>query len=176
MGRIAFSRMIKTVCVTVLAVAVAMSMVVLSGCTTSQSSDQATEQQTANRQYMTQVNQIMEDLSDGLDEFADAVARGDVVTMRTQADNAYDALDDLSALEAPEDLADIQTSYVEGCDGLKEALNAYVDLYAEIASATDDQPFDYSTYEERLAAIQEQYDEGIAKLQAGDEAAAALPS
>ena len=59
---------------------------------------------------------------------------------------------------------------------LKDAMNAYIGLYSEIESATDDQPFDYGTYDERLKAIQDQYDKGIGKLQSGDNKASELPS
>lgn len=55
-------------------------------------------------------------------------------------------------------------------------MNAYIGLYSEIESATDDQPFDYGTYDERLKAIQDQYDKGIGKLQSGDNKASELPS
>ena len=46
-----------------------------------------------------------------------------------------------------------------------------MDLYAEIESATDEAPFDYSTYESRLAEIQSAYNEGIEQLKAADTAA-----
>ena len=117
---------------------------------------------------MTQVNQTMEDLQSRLDGFTDAVSRGDLVGMRTQADNAYTALDELGKLNVPDDLKDIQQEYVDGTNKLKDALNAYIELYTEIDSATEAQPFDYSTYDQRIADIKSQYDEGIGKLQSGD--------
>lgn len=124
---------------------------------------------------MTQVNQTMEDLAGKLDGFSDAVARGDLVTMRTQADNAFKSIEDLNKIQAPEDMKKIQAEYVEGCNDLKDAMNAYIGLYSEIESATDDQPFDYGTYDERLKAIQDQYDKGIGKLQSGDNKASERP-
>ena len=141
------------------ACAAVMAVVLLGGC--AGQNNQATEQQKANRQYMTQVNQTMEDLAGKLDGFSDAVARGDLVTMRTQADNAFKSIEDLNKIQAPEDM---------------NAMNAYIGLYSEIESATDDQPFDYGTYDERLKAIQDQYDKGIGKLQSGDNKASELPS
>ena len=117
---------------------------------------------------MTQVNQTMEDLQSRLDGFTDAVSRGDLVGMRTQADNAYKALDELGKLNVPDDLKDIQQEYVDGTNKLKDALNAYIELYTEIDSATEAQPFDYSTYDQRVADIKSLYDEGIGKLQSGD--------
>lgn len=144
----------------------------LAGCAQQQTA--ATEEQTANRQYMSAVSQSMDDLSERLGSFEDAVARGDAVTMRTQADNAFKALDSLSALEAPEALGEVQVGYVDGCNALKEALSSYVDLYTEISSATDDHPFDYSTYSDRLTVIQDTYNDGIAKLEAADKKATEL--
>ena len=146
----------------------------LGGC--AQQDTAAAQQQSENRQYMTQVNQTMDDLKSRLESFTDAVSRGDVVGMRTQADNAFKSIEDLNKIEAPEDMKKIQAEYVEGCNDLKDAMNAYIGLYSEIESATDDQPFDYGTYDERLKAIQDQYDKGIGKLQSGDNKASELPS
>ena len=53
--------------------------------------------------------------------------------------------------------------------------NSYIELYTEIDSATEDQPFDYSTYDQRIQDIKKQYDEGIGKLQSGDNKATELP-
>ena len=93
---------------------------------------------------------------------------------RIRGDNAFKALDSLSSQDAPDSLKDIKQQYVDGCADLETALSDYVTLYAEIDSATDTQPFDWSSYDERLAAIQSSYDSGIAKLEAGDKAAADL--
>ena len=155
------------------AVAGALGASVLGGCVAQQTSA-VTEAQSENRAYMTQVNQTMETLKDRLTSFSDAVSRGDVVTMRTQADNAFKALDSLSSQDAPDALKDVKQQYVDGCASLESALNDYVMLYSEIDSATDEQPFDWSTYDQRIAAIQSSYDSGIAKLEAGDKTAADL--
>ncbi len=154
----------------VVCAASAMLALALAGC--AQQSNAQNDQQNENRQYMTQVNQKMEDLNTRLTSFTDAVSRGDVVTMRTQADNAYKAIDDLSSLDAPDALADVKTGYVDGCNELKGALDSYIALYTEIENATDAQPFDYSTYDSRLADIQNAYNAGIDKLKAADDAAA----
>ena len=150
--------------------AAALGMSVLAGCGGQNTA--ANQQQSANRQYMSQVNQVMDDLETELGGFTDAVSRDDVVGMQTQAENALATLDDLSGIEAPEELADVHQSYQEGSDTLRTALSDYVTLYTEISSATDDNPFDWSTYDERLADIQKAYDEGIEKLAAADELAA----
>ncbi len=155
------------------AVAGALGASVLGGCVAQQTSA-VTEAQSENRAYMTQVNQTMETLKDRLTSFSDAVSRGDVVTMRTQADNAFKALDSLSSQDAPDALKDVKQQYVDGCASLESALSDYVTLYSEIDSATDEQPFDWSTYDQRIAAIQSSYDSGIAQLEAGDKTAADL--
>lgn len=145
----------------------------LGGC--AQQDTAATQQQSENRQYMTQVNQTMDDLKSRLESFTDAVSRGDVVGMRTQADNAFKAIDDLNNINVPDALKDIQKEYVDGTADLKDALNSYIDLYTEIDSATEEQPFDYATYDQRIQDIKSKYDEGIGKLQSGDNKASELP-
>lgn len=162
-----FVKAVVAVCAGVLMVAA------LGGC--AQQDTAATQQQSENRQYMTQVNQSMDDLKTRLESFTDAVSRGDVVGMRTQADNAYKAIDDLNNIDVPDALKDIQAEYVDGSNDLKDALNSYIELYTEIDSATEDQPFDYSTYDQRIQDIKKQYDEGIGKLQSGDNKATELP-
>lgn len=152
-----------------LLVAAALGLGMLAGCS---SNSAVTQQQSDNRNYMSQVNQVMDDLESALANFTDAVSRDDVVGMQTQAENALATLDDLSGIEAPEDLADVKSGYEEGAGKLRDALNDYVALYTEISSSTDAQPFDWSTYDARLAEIQQGYDEGIAKLKETDELAA----
>ncbi len=134
----------------------------IAGCTSPNTG--ATDQQKANRTYMTKVNQAMEDLNTRLADFDDAVARGDAVTMRTQADNAFAAIDALGAIETPDARKDQQQSYVDGCNA----------LYTDIDSATEAHPFDYGTYDERIKAVQDKYNEGIDKLKAADEQALKL--
>ena len=112
----------------------------LGGC--AQQDTATAQQQSENRQYMTQVNQTM---------------------------------DDLNNLNVPDALKDIQKEYVDGTADLKDALNSYIDLYTEIDSATEEQPFDYSTYDQRIQDIKSKYDEGIGKLQSGDNKASELP-
>ncbi len=168
MKRSRYAKMLAALCAGVLLVGA------LAGCAQQESA--ASQQQAANRQYMTQVNQKMEDLKTRLASFTDAVSRGDVVGMQTQADNAFKVIDDLNGTDAPDELKDIKQEYVDGANDLKSALNDYVKLYTEIDSATDEQPFDWSTYEQRLADIQKQYDQGMGKLQSGDNKASELPA
>ncbi len=141
----------------------------LVGC--AQQGEVATDEETLARQYMSNVNQTMVDLSTKLDDFNEAVEDGDVVKMRTQADSALKELDTLSSLEAPEGLEEVKDGYVNGCNLLEDALNDYIDLYTDISTATDDYPFDYSTYDKRLSEIQKLYDDGVAELEAADQKA-----
>ena len=150
-------------------VAATLAIGALAGCT---GQTAGSEQQDVNRQYLSQVNQVMDDLETSLASFTDAVSRNDVVGMQTQAENALSKLDSLDSIEAPEELSEVQQSYQDGTAQLREALSSYVALYTEISSATDAQPFDWSTYDARLAEIQEKYDAGIDALEAGDRAAA----
>lgn len=143
-----------------------MVMFALGGCSAANS--KATQEQTQNRQYMSSVNQDMDELQSRLASFNDAVSRGDVVSMRTQADNAYKALDDLKNISAPAALKDAQQDYVDGTTALKGALDEYIALYTEIDSATTAQPFDWSSYDQRIAKIKQDYDTGMGKLQDGD--------
>ncbi len=143
----------------------------LSGCAQQQNT-QATQEISDNRAYMAQVNQTMDDLKTRIDSFTDAVSRKDVVSMRTQADNAFKVLESLRTQDAPDALKTIKADYVEGCDSLEAALNDYIALYTEIDAATEAQPFDWSTYDRRLSAIKATYDQGIAKLEEGDKTAA----
>ena len=147
--------------------AIALACGLLAGCANT-GTTKATEEQQANRTYMSQVNEIMEQLDKSLDSFVDAVSRGDVVNMRTQADNAFKVLDKLDGLEAPEGLSDVQEKYKGGSAKLREALDAYIVLYTDMTGSS----FDQSTYDTRIADIQKLYDEGVELMQQGDEAAA----
>lgn len=144
----------------------AMTCGLLAACSSGGSN--LTSEQQANRTYMSQANGVMNSLGDNLNSFVDAVSRGDLVNMKTQAENAYKALDDLAALEAPEELADVQKGYVDGCAKLREALDQYIELYTQINAGS----FDQSQYSSRIAKIQALYDEGVELLKKADETAA----
>lgn len=142
----------------------------LMGCMQTESAE--TDAQAVNRQYMASVNQSMDEISKKLASFEDAVARGDVVTMKTQADKAFKEIDDMEELEAPEVLADVKAGYVEGCRLLEDALTSYIDLYTQVGSGA--LAADSIDYANALAAIQLTYDEGIEKLEETDELALKL--
>ena len=139
----------------------------LAGCAPGASSSSAAQK--ANRAYMSQVNETMVELDASLEQFVDAVSRGDVVNMRTQADNAYKYLDKLAGIEAPEELKDVREAYVTGTTKLREALDDYIALYTEMANGTGSET---TSYDARISSIQAKYDEGVALLQKGDAIAA----
>lgn len=163
-------KIIAAVCMLLLAA-------MLAGCAAPQTANQQDseeEQPLTSSQYMSQVNQKVETLAERLQGFNEAVSREDAITMRTQADNAFAVLDEMAAIEAPEELDDLRDQYIKGCDQLKDALNSYVTLYTEIASANSSAAFDYSTYSDRIKQIQDQYDEGIKTLEDADKKATEL--
>lgn len=160
------SRKRITICLVAVVLACGMA---LAGCGQN-GAPQMNEEQRANRAYMSQVNETMVELDGRLDLFVDAVSRGDIVNMRTQANEAYKVLDTLSDIEAPEKLADIHKSYTDGVAKLREALDGYIDLYSAAAKAGAD--YDWASYDKRIAEIQALYDEGLKDLQEGDRKAA----
>lgn len=166
MNRSKMTRILAALCAAVLMVGT------LAGCAGIEQNSEEAKAQAENRQFMSDVNAIMEELSQRLGSFNDAVSRGDVITMRTQADDAFKVLDNLESLEAPEVLQDVKQGYVDGSKQLKDALNAYIALYTDLAA----NPSAVSTeaYKERLASIQDTYDQAVEKLKSTDEAATQL--
>ena len=166
MNRSKMTRILAALCAAVLMVGT------LVGCAGIEQNSEEAKAQAENRQFMSDVNAIMEELSQRLGSFNDAVSRGDVITMRTQADDAFKVLDNLESLEAPEVLQDVKQGYVDGSKQLKDALNAYIALHTDLAA----NPSAVSTdaYKERLASIQDTYDQAVEKLKSTDEAATQL--
>lgn len=148
-----------------LACALALAAGAFVGCSVPSASTDNAQQD--NRTYMSQVNGVMNQLGEKLDSFVDAVSRGDLVNMRTQADNAYTSLDELSALEAPEGLSDVRQQYLDGTAKLREALDGFITLYTEIEGGS----FDQSTYASRISQVQSLYDEGVNLLKQADQTA-----
>ena len=149
---------------------VALSGAMLAGCANSAANNAATAEQQAGRAYMSQVNETMAELDEGLDSFVAAVSRNDLVNMRSQAENAYQALEKLGDIEAPEAYEDVQKHYVDGTGKLREALDDYIALYTDMNGAS----FDQSTYDKRIADIQKLYDDGVSDLEEGDKAASEI--
>lgn len=140
----------------------------LIGCAQPQLDSSAEETATSPSQYMTEMNRTVDLLKEDLDAFSEAVANEDISGMKAKAEVAFSVIDDLSELEAPEQLTDLKTKYVKGAQDLKTALSDYITLYEEVDNSTKADPFNFSSYDDRVAAIQRTYDSGIAKLEEAD--------
>ena len=158
--------------ITKLAAVACMAVLVLalSGCFGQPS--QANDPNRQYRTYMSQVNQIMVEFEEGLASFNEAVSRNDVVNMGNQLDQALKSLDKLETLEAPSSMANVHKDYVDAAGKLETALRDYVDVYTEIDAAVKAEKADWSDYKDRIATIQERYDEGVKALEEADAAAA----
>lgn len=128
-----------------------------------------------NRAYMSQVSNIMDKLTTELEDFNEAVAQDDFVTMRTQAEGASKVLDEFDKLEVPDGLKDIHSEYLSGGNDLRDALSDYIELSAEIEAATEEQPYDFKNYSSDLKEIQKKYDSGIDHLKEADKKATEMP-
>lgn len=155
---------------------VASLAIMLSGCSAPQQplQEQDAAQVTENRQYMSDLNQNVQELSGKLTAFVGAVGRGDVVTMQSEANNAFKVITAIESMQAPDDLKDLQSGYAEACVKLRDALNEYIGLYSEITSSVDGSAFDYSTYDERINSIQQKYNDAVAQLESTDNTATEL--
>ncbi|MCL2888948.1 MAG: hypothetical protein FWE65_00825 [Eggerthellaceae bacterium] len=147
--------------------------ILLSSCFSSDKNS-ATEEQLANREYMVQVNRIMDNLVIDLNGFNKAVADEDIVNMDVAADRAKKTIEELVALQAPEVLQEIHSEYVAGCVELRDALNQYIVLYTEISLATDERPFDFANYNAQINKIKQKYNSGIAHLESADQKARSM--
>lgn len=139
----------------------------LVGCS---ASNPTQENQAQNRQYMSSVNQIMEQFDAQMADFASAVKDGEILSLTSQLSAVTTAVDSLKALDVPDDMKDIQDAYVNGVEELQTALQQYVQLYQEVELPPNGS-FDFSTYADRLAEIQQHYSNGVASLQDADQKA-----
>ncbi|MGI6104924.1 MAG: hypothetical protein ACOYD7_01875 [Raoultibacter sp.] len=146
----------------------------LSGCLGVPANEE--EAELTNSEYMSQVNRVFDDLNESLEDFNLAVADNDLVGMKSQAEKSFKIIEELESIEAPETVKEVHKGYVDGCKELKTALQDYVSLYSETQTATEAEPFDYNTYNERLDKIKKSYDAGIEKLEAADKKATELES
>ena len=131
--------------------------------------NQTTDEKTANKTFMSQVNQCMTTLQTQLSSMQDAVSRKDVAGCKACLKQAQETVAALEKLEAPDALKDIKAAYVEGTKGLQDALSSYITLFSKVKKGED------ATFDADLAKVQTAYDAAIAKLKEADEAAAKLP-
>lgn len=156
----------------ILAVALICS-IVLTGCSQqlAQSATNEEESGPTSRSFMAAMNEAADDLKEKMAAFTDAVAREDMVSMRVQSDAAFAVIDQMAAIEAPEELTELRQRYVDGCTQLKDVLTGYLDLYQEVDSSTYYDPFDYDAYPDRIAELQGRYDAAVQALEDADKAA-----
>lgn len=141
----------------------------LSGCASN--AQQANDPQTLNRQYMANVNQIMDEIDAQMTEFSTIVKEGEVVSLSTQLAAINNSVDKLKALSVPDDMKDIQSDYLKGTEELQTAFAAYVDLYEDV-KAPESGTFDFATYGDRLNDVKSHYEAGIQALESADQKAA----
>lgn len=158
------SRMVAFAAAIVLACAL-----MLSGCASN--AQQANDPQTLNRQYMSNVNQIMDEIDAQMTEFSTIVKEGEVVSLSTQLAAINNSVDKLKALSVPDEMKDIQSDYLKGTEELQTAFAAYVDLYEDV-KAPENGTFDFATYGDRLNDVKSHYEAGIQALESADQKAA----
>lgn len=158
------SRMVAFAAAIVLACAL-----MLSGCASN--AQQANDPQTLNRQYMANVNQIMDEIDAQMTEFSTIVKEGEVVSLSTQLAAINNSVDKLKALSVPDAMKDIQSDYLKGTEELQTAFAAYVDLYEDV-KAPENGTFDFATYGDRLNNVKSHYEAGIQALESADQKAA----
>lgn len=158
------SRMVAFAAAIVLACAL-----MLSGCASN--AQQANDSQTLNRQYMANVNQIMDEIDAQMTEFSTIVKEGEVVSLSTQLAAINNSVDKLKALSVPDEMKDIQSDYLKGTEELQTAFAAYVDLYEDV-KAPENGTFDFATYGDRLNDVKSHYEAGIQALESADQKAA----
>lgn len=140
----------------------------LSGCASN--TPDPNDPQTQNRQYMANVNQIMEEIDAQMTEFSTIVKEGEVVSLSTQLANINNSVDKLKALSVPDAMKDIQSDYLKGAEELQTAFAAYVDLYEDV-KAPESGTFDFATYGDRLNDVRTHYEAGIEALKSADQKA-----
>lgn len=143
----------------------------LSGCSSQQSAMNAEDQTLTPSEYMVKLNQAADTLHENLDAFAVAVSSGDITTLQSKSNNAFQAMDELKELKTPNELAEIRSKYEEAVDALRSALNDYIAMYIEIENSPDMSKIDLQKYSERFTNIQKEYDNGINLLEQADTAA-----
>lgn len=156
------TKLFKALFTTGLLAVLALSLV---GCVSG--ANEEAEKQAANRLYMSNVNQVIEELNTTLSDFGEALSQEDFVSMKTQAEKTSKIIGELEKIEAPENLSEIHTGYVDGTKKLQEALDAYIDVQVQLNADPN-----LDSVESRMKEIQKIYDEGIKELEEADNKAA----
>ena len=140
----------------------ALALCMLAACA-NQAQTAEQQKQAANRAYMSSINKIAAELQTEMNGLSTSIAAGDKVTIVSKA---LAVLDKIEKLDVPEALADVHEHYAAGCASLREALEGYVDLYANGSGMSN------ASYSSRLSEIQDLYNAGLAELKKADEVAA----
>lgn len=144
----------------------------LAGCSSSGQTDAAdsSSSASANRDYMSSANTIIEQLQENLTDFSEAVSDDNLVSMKTAAKKAYANIDSFKQLQPTDTLKPVHSEYVKGCNDLKDALEQYIDLFSDQKKSK----LSDAQYKQRLKKIQAKYDSGMNHLKAGDKKATSL--
>ena len=129
-----------------------------------------TEGANAQRQYMAQLNEEMAGLQQVMDDFQVAVSEQNTVAMKAQIQKSDRIVANIEASEPTEELANVKELYVDALQTLNGAMVDYADLYMQVENSG----IDADEFEQRIEEVQSAYDEGVEKLQAADDAVAAL--
>lgn len=155
------------------AAAIAFALAFLVACTPAQQAADEEKPPTAS-DYMVSMAKSSTQLSERLSDFAAAVAENDVSAVQAKADAAYEVIDQMDGLEAPDELKEVKDKYNEATKSLKDALKDYTALYLEIQNAPEGAPRDDAAYAQRIEAVQKEYDQGLNHLEEADEMASKL--
>ena len=147
------------------------AMLSMTSCAPAQSAVEKSE--AYNRQFMSQINSVVESYGEKLDEFSLAVSQGNVVNMTTLAQSSATITEDMKKIEESNDMEKIRDAYYDAMVELNGALGKYVSLYTNI-SALGDSPADASTIQSDLAEVQAAYDAGLQLLKDADELALSM--
>lgn len=153
--------------VVALACALCLSAVLMASCSSAQDAPKDPAQ--LNREYMSSVNRISLEAADDLEGFSEASTQGDLAAMRLAAADASKTLEKISALQAPEDLAEVHKEYEAGVADLNQALSEYLDIYARIQDAGETVAPEIAVgFEAELKEVKKRYESGIAHISKAD--------
>ncbi len=142
----------------------------LAGCSSSSSTPNPDDPASQNREYMSQLNQQMDSIQGSLNDFQDAVAKNDVVTMQADKTAVEKTIDSVKATSVTDRLSDVKDGYVSALDALDDALASYLSLYTDVQNGT----VSSDDYAQRLKGVQDAYDSAVSQMQDADDAVVAV--
>ena len=146
----------------------------LFGCAGQPQTLDSEEQTISASEYMVKLNQAADSLHESMDGFAAAVSAGDITTLQSKSDAAFQAMEELQEYKTPEELTDVRNKYEEAITTLHNALNEYIVVYTEIQNEKDQSKINIQKYAQRFENIQKAYDNGMNLLEQADAAAKEL--